>query len=284
MKQVWLTTVLCAGTWAACIPAMAQSEGPLSLNCRIEPHVQVDVSSAVEGIVDQVLVDKNDVIKQGDVLAKLESGLEAATVNLRKVQAQVESDIAAQQLALDFAERALTRVNDLYSKKAASFAELDKAKTEHALALQRLQQAEDRRRQAELEHERALEDLKRHTIISPIDGVVVERYKEPGEHIDNEPILRLAQLNPLRVEVFAPANLFGLIEEGMTAKVTPELARNTMPYSAEVVRVDRVIDAPSNTFGIRLSFPNPNYELPSGLRCKVTFPGVKAPLSLLGES
>lgn len=264
-------------------PAFAQGENPLSLNCRIEPHVQVEVSSAVEGIVSEVLVDKNDVIKAGDVLARLESGLEAATANLRRVQAEVESDIMAQQLALEFAERSLDRVNDLYKKKAASFAELDKAKTEHALAVQQLQQAKDRRQQAELEYQRALEDLKRHTITSPIEGVVVERYKEPGEHVDNEPVLRLAQLNPLRVEVYAPATLYGLIEEGMSAKVIPELDKNKS-YAAQVVRVDKVIDAPSNTFGIRLSFPNPNHQLPSGLRCSVSFTGVSAPSTLLSSS
>ncbi len=259
----------------------AQGRDALELNCRIEPHVEVEVSSAVEGLVSEVLVDKNDVIKRGDVVARLEAGLEAATADLRQVQAEVQSDIAARQLALDFAQRALARVEDLYKKKAASFAELDKAKTEHALAVQQLRQAEDRQRQAELEHQRALEDLKRHTIFSPIDGVVVARYKEPGEYIDREPILRLAQLDPLRVEAYAPANLYGLIREGMTASVTPELARHSRNYSAEVVRVDQVIDAPSNTFGIRLSFPNPNYQLPSGLRCNVSFQDVKVAGDLL---
>jgi membrane fusion protein (multidrug efflux system) len=35
--------------------------------------------------------------------------------------------------------------------------------------------------------------------------------------------------------------------------------------------VDRVIDAASGTFGVRLELPNPNYELPAGLRCRVRF-------------
>lgn len=284
MNRILMATMLTGVAMVAgtSLPAFAQ-DNPLSLNCRIEPHVQVEVSSAVEGIVSAVLVDKNDVIQAGDVVARLESGLEAATADLRRVQAEVESDIMAQQLALEFAERSLDRVSDLYKKKAASFAELDKAKTEHALAIQQLQQAKDRRQQAELEYRRAQEDLKRHTITSPIDGVVVERYKEPGEHVDNEPVLRLAQLNPLRVEVYAPATLYGLIEEGMSAKVVPELDKSKS-YAAQVVRVDKVIDAPSNTFGIRLSFPNPNHQLPSGLRCSVSFTGVSAPSTLLDRS
>ena len=63
------------------------------LNCRIEPHVTVNVSSAVEGLISEVLVDKNHRVQQGDVLARLEAGLEAATAELRKVQAELESDV-----------------------------------------------------------------------------------------------------------------------------------------------------------------------------------------------
>ncbi|HTF96996.1 MAG TPA: efflux RND transporter periplasmic adaptor subunit [Cellvibrio sp.] len=252
----------------------AQTQEPAQLNCRIEPSITVEMSSAVEGVISEVLVDKNDVVKKGDVVARLDAGLESATAELRRVQSELTSDVQAQQLALEFSERALTRVKDLYDKKAASFSELDKLKTEHAIAKQQLQQALDRKRQAELEHKRALADLQRRTLVSPIDGVVVERMKEPGEHIDFEPVLRLAQLDPLRVEVFAPASLYGKVKPGIKASVTPELGADSRSYPAEVTLVDQVIDGPSNTFGIRLSFPNPGNRLPSGLKCRVTFEGV----------
>jgi RND family efflux transporter MFP subunit len=259
--------------------AMAQTQEPAQLNCRIEPSVVVEMSSAVEGVISEVLVDKNDVVKQGDVVARLDAGVEAATVELRRAQAELTSDVQAQQLALEFSNRALARVKDLYEKKAASFSELDKLKTEHAIAQQQLQQALDRKRQAELEHNRALADLQRRTLVSPINGVVVERLKEPGEHIDFDPVLKLAQLNPLRVEVYAPASLYGKVRAGMKASVVPELGIADRSYAAEVVLVDQVIDGPSNTFGIRLSFANPGNRLPSGLKCRVSFEGVT--LSLL---
>lgn len=261
---------------------IAQTQEPAQLNCRIEPSVVVEMSSAVEGVISEVLVDKNDVVKKGDVVARLDAGLEAATVELRRVQAELSSDVQAQKLALEFSERSLARVKDLYEKKAASFSELDKLKTEQAIAQQQLQQALDRKRQAELEHNRALADLRRRTLVSPIDGVVIERFKEPGEHIDFEPVLKLAQLDPLRVEVFAPASLYGKVKAGMTASISPELGVAERSYSAEVVLVDQVIDGPSNTFGIRLSFPNPDNRLPSGLKCRVSFDGVT--LNLLDTS
>lgn len=243
-----------------------------NLSCRIEPHTVVDVSSPIEGLVGNIFVEKNQEISKGQELAQLESGVEAATVDLRRAQAEMNSDIDAKTLTLNFSQRNLKRIEDLYKSKATSFAQFDEAKTEHALAEQQLQQAKDRKTQAELEFVRAKRLLQRRTITSPINGLVVERYKETGEHIDNEPLMQLAQLDPLKVEVFAPASLFGKIQLGMTAKVLPQSNSRKRSYLAEVVMVDRVIDAASNTFGIRLSFPNPDYQLPSGLKCMVEFP------------
>lgn len=254
--------------------AQQPQDGGTQLNCRIEPSVVVEMSSPVEGVISEVLVDKNDVIKKGTVLARLDAGVESATVALRQMQAKLNSDVEAQQLALDFSQRALERVTNLYEKKAASFSELDKVKTEHAIAAQQLRQAHDRKLQADYEYKRALADLERRTLVSPIDGIVVDRYKQPGEHIDYDPVLKLAQLDPLRVEVFAPAALYGAIKAGMKATITPELGSAQKTYSAEVVLVDQVIDGPSNTFGVRLSFANPNNTLPSGLKCRAHFKGV----------
>lgn len=254
--------------------AFAQAHEPAQLNCRIEPSVIVEMSSAVEGVISEVMVDKNDKVTQGQAVARLDASLEKATADLRQAQAELNSDVEAQQLALQFSKRTLERVNNLYAKKAASSAELDKATTEHSIAVQQLQQALDRKRQASLEYKRALADLQRRTLISPIDGVVIARHKEPGEHIDFDPVLKLAQLDPLKVEVYAPANLYGMIKMGMIATVTPELGSTNATYKAEVILVDQVIDGPSNTFGIRLSFANPGNKLPSGLKCRVSFPGV----------
>jgi len=252
----------------------AQAHEPAQLNCRIEPSVVVEMSSAVEGVISEVLVEKNDKVSKGQTLARLDASVEKATADLRQAQSELNSDVEAQQLALEFSKRSLARVTNLYEKKAASSAELDKATTEQSIAAQQLQQALDRKRQATLEYKRSLADLQRRSLVSPIDGVVIARHKEPGEHIDFDPVLKLAQLDPLKVEVYAPANLYGLIKTGMFATVTPELGLTDTPYKAEVVLVDQVIDGPSNTFGIRLSFANPGNKLPSGLKCRVSFPGV----------
>jgi hypothetical protein len=99
----------------------------------------------------------------------------------------------------------------------------------------------------------------------------VERLLSPGEFAKQTPILKLAQIDPLRVEVIAPVALLKKIAVGMRAQIMLEAPVNGA-YEARVTVVDRVVDAASGTFGVRLELPNPGYKLPAGLKCKARFP------------
>ena len=103
-----------------------------------------------------------------------------------------------------------------------------------------------------------------------------ERLKAPGEYVEDHPILKIAEIDPLMVEVILPVSQFGSIHTGMTADILPEIDENH-PYPATVTLVDRVVDAASGTFGVRLELPNSEHQLPGGLRCKVRFQSEKSP-------
>src|SRR4030043_718284 len=109
---------------------------------------------------------------------------------------------------------------------------------------------------AELELKRSIEVVNRMTIYSPITGVVMNRFLTSGEYVENRPIMELAQINPLHIEVFAPGKLLGAIKVGMRAEILPEKPVSGV-YRATVKIVDRVMDAASGTFGIGLDFSNP---------------------------
>jgi membrane fusion protein, multidrug efflux system len=109
------------------------------------------------------------------------------------------------------------------------------------------------------------------TMLSPIFGVVVERARSPGEFIYQENhVLVLAQLDPLYVEVSLPVVMYPELVEGMSALVFPE-APFEQPVEATVSVIDRVVDAASATFGVRLELANPQLEVAGGLRCRVMF-------------
>jgi membrane fusion protein, multidrug efflux system len=67
-----------------------------------------------------------------------------------------------------------------------------------------------------------------------------------------------------------PARFFKTLRVGMTARVSlaPFLPGS---YQAQVVVVDKVIDAASGTLGVRLQLPNPDNKIPAGIQCAVVF-------------
>jgi RND family efflux transporter MFP subunit len=239
-------------------------------DCLIEPSSVSDVSTREEGVLDELLVRRGDIVRKDQPIAQLESGLEKIAADLADIRARMSGDVQSKRAAVDFNKRQLKRVNDLYKKKTISFVEKDKAETELMLAQMELREASDRVKLSKVEKERAEHILDRRTIKSPLDGVIVKTLLDPGENVEDRPIMTIATVNPLNVEVILPAEKFGDISVGMDATVTP-LIHNIKDQKAKVVIVDRVIDAASDTFGVRLELPNPEYKVPGGIRCDIKF-------------
>ena len=253
-----------------------QADEPAEFDCVIEPNQLVELSSPVTGIIDTIDVDRSDPVEQDQVVAKLKSTVEQARVALARARAKFSGEITAKKVSLEFAKRKQARTDELFKKKAVPFQLKDEAETEAILAASELRQAQQNKRLAELELAHAQETLALRSIRSPVSGVVVERLKAPGEYVEDHPILQIAEIDPLKVEVILPVSHFGSIHTGMTAEVLPEIDENH-PYPATVTLVDRVVDAASGTFGVRLELPNSEHQLPGGLRCKVRFQSQKSP-------
>ena len=236
----------------------------------IEPFELVNVGTPVEGVVENVSVERSALVEKGEPLVQLESSVENTVVKRAMVLAAVEGELELERERLAFAERMHNRVEELFQGEAISAEKRDEAATEVSLARARLQKAKENRALAILDMERAKAMLNRRTIKSPIAGVVVERFVSPGEFVDSKPLLKLAQMDPLRVEVILPASMLNSIKPGMKAQITPETDEESH-YTATVSIVDRVIDPASGTFGVRLELPNPDYRLPGGLKCQVFF-------------
>lgn len=240
-------------------------------DCLIEPWQRVDISFAAQGILSEVKVEQSQRVEAGQALATLESDLESATLKLREARGQMLEEIRSASASFEFSERNLKRLEDLYKKKAVPFHKVDEAKTELLVNKHRLQQAKDNNRLATLEVDIAKAVLNRRSVVSPINGVVVERYKGVGEYVEDEPIMQLVQLDPLRVRVLVPVSMFGEVELGMNAKIVPEAPMNKTVRSAKVVVVDPVIDVASGSFSVQLEMSNRHLQLPSGLKCGVRF-------------
>jgi len=241
-----------------------------SLDCLIQPSQEAEVGSQVVGILDRVLVERGDAIKRGQALAQLNAEVERAALAAAGLRANATAELQAAASSHDFAQKKKIRTQDLYRKNFVSQQVRDQADTEADVAEMRLRQAREQARHAKQELALAQAQLDQRTIRSPLAGVVVERYLHEGERVEEKPVVKVATIDPLRVEVIVPSVHFNRILPGMVASVQPEMP-GTGAVDAKVVVVDRVIDAASNSFRVRLEVPNRDGQLPPGLRCKVDF-------------
>ena len=240
------------------------------LDCLIQPSELVDIGSPVIGLIESVRVRRSDTIRRGDVLVELESATERAAVDLARARAEMDGAERARIANLRLGSHKEARAKRLFDGNALSLDLREESETAAELARLELQQAREDRRLASLQLVQAEEMLRRRTIRSPVDGVVVDRLMEPGERVDEEVILRVAQIDPLLVEVTLPSAMFGRVRPGAKASVEPELGGDQV-YFASVTTVDRVIDAASGTFDVHLELPNPDHALPSGQHCRTRF-------------
>ena len=237
-------------------------------DCVITPSAMVEVSSAVAGVLDRVDVDRSDRVTKGQLLARLDSSVELVERNLAKVRAETDVLVKLRAASVHFDNRSMRRLRDLHGNKLVSAQDKEEAEREATLSRWRLRDAKDVFAQRQLELQRAESVLVRRQVRSPINGIVVKRLKHPGEYVEEQAILQLAQLDPLYVEAIVPMSEFGRIQTGMQATVVPEIQPDQR-LAAEVAVVDGMGDAASGTFGVRFALPNPEHTIPAGVKCRV---------------
>jgi RND family efflux transporter MFP subunit len=259
-----ISTVAISGT--------ASAQDLTGMDCMIEPHSVADVSTREEGVIEAILVKRGDIVKKGQVVAKLESRLEALTLELADARAKMAGEIESRQATLAYMERQRDRIDDLYSKKSVSFNEKDKADTDVRLAQTELQLALDNQVIRKIERDRAAQRLALRSIRSPVDGVIVEILLVPGESVEDRAreIMTIAEVDPLNVEVIMPAELYGSVKIGTPAEIMPLIPGGELRMT-EVAVVDRTIDAASDTFGVQLQLENTDHAIPGGVRCNIDF-------------
>lgn len=257
----------------ALLPAGALAQAAAH-DCLIEPAQTVEVGSPASGMLDKVLVRRGDKVTKGQVLAALDSRAEAAAAELARLKAEAQGPQQAAREKIEFAKRKFERRREMAAQKLGSVQERDDAEAELAQARAELLLAQEAVQQARQEYQQQSSLLNLRTVRSPFNGVVVDQMLYPGEILDGSgnkrAVLKLAQLDPLRVRVIVPMKLFGSVKPGAKLEVTPELPSKS-GHSAVVRSVDRLVDAASATFTVLAEMPNKDLDVPAGVRCKARF-------------
>jgi RND family efflux transporter MFP subunit len=271
--NIWPSVALVLALFAAFAldAARAEEGSPVEeLDCVINPSAIVEISSAAPGVLSAVHAERSQRVKQGDLLAELDSGVEQAELDLARVRAELDTMVKLREAGLKYDQRILDRLQAVGGDSVVTQQELDVARREAVLSNWRLQDARDLRHLRRLELVRARAEMARRQVRSPITGVVVQRLRSPGEYVEELPIFRLARLDPLHVEVMAPMGLFGRIVPGMQASVVAE-THPDRSYSAAVELVDPMGDAAAGSFGLRLLLANTEHAIPAGVKCRARF-------------
>ena len=259
--------------WALAASPLASASGKAGpYDCVIEPVLVTELGSPADGIIAEIMVDRGGTVKVGEVIARLRSEVEEATLLVAKTRAQSTLAVELARSRAELTKKEADRATELHRRNITATATLDKAVTEHQQAALALRQAEHEQQLAILEMKRAEAVLAVRTVRSPVAGIVLKRLMSPGEHVYQQTkIVRVAQIDPLHVEVYLPIALYPHIKLGMAAEVLPIEPIGGV-HAATVSVVDKVFDSASDTFGVRLILPNPGARMPAGINCKVRFP------------
>lgn len=267
----WVGFLLCVLAGPAAAQAQPSAIGARSFDCVIEPEQVVKLASQATGLIVRLDVDRGDTVHKGQVLGTLSDEVERANLELARARASNDHEIAAGQARLAWLQRKSERATQLATGNLVSRNASEEAEADMRVAENQLRLAVLNHRIAQLEVAQAEALLRQRALVSPVDGVVMERLLRPGEfRHDQSPVFTLAQVDPLRVEVFVPAAYHGQVRAGMVGRVVADLP-GAAELAARVVVVDPVMDAASGTFGVRLVLANPNRTLPAGIRCAVRF-------------
>jgi HlyD family secretion protein len=191
---------------------------------KIQPEVEVKMSPEVSGEIIEVNVVDGQQVLEGDILVKINPDLyESAITRARAAVNSSKAVLAQSSVALDEAKKLWARNKVLFEKGAISEQEYDAAQRAISVAELQEESAKYQLQSAEANLDEAYKNLKRTTIIAPINGTVTQLDVELGERVvgtatmTGTEMLRIADLNTMEVLVEVNENDIVKITKGDTA-------------------------------------------------------------------
>lgn len=217
----------------------------LSFTGELESPLAVEVKPKIQGRLEKLDLREGAVVAAGDVIAEIDRREAEAQMALAEAQAKQA------RVALAERERERRRLEALFAEDVATEQARDTAVAAHESALAALAQA---RAQLEL----AQVNLDETRIRAPMDGVVAARYADPGAMVGPAAaILKIVQMDPLRLVLAVPARLLPALAEGQTRVA---VATDVWPDRETECRLDRIhpeVDAGTRTVRAEVRVANP---------------------------
>jgi HlyD family secretion protein len=249
----------------------------ISASGSLEAVTTVNVGSQVSGTVQALHADFNDVVRKGQVLARLDPSLfqtqvEQAEANLVRAEAEVER----LKVARDAATIALDRTARLAEKRLVSDADIDAANVEYASANAQVRSAEASVAQSKASLNQARVNLAHTVITSPIDGIVVSRDVDTGQTVAasmQAPTLFVlaADLTKMHLNASIDESDVGQVQAGQAVTFRVDAYPNdTFAGRVAQVRLQAEVSQNVVTYATVIDVGNPDLKLKPGMTATVT--------------
>jgi RND family efflux transporter MFP subunit len=272
----------------------------ITLTAEFVPFQEVDVMAKVAGYVQKINVDVGDVVRQGQVLAVLESP--EMRDDLARAGVSIQRNKSDYQRASDEVKRAesnyamthltYTRLANVMKSQPGLVAqqEVDDAQAKDQIAASQLaaarssvETADQQIKVSEADQTKSRTMLDYTNVVAPFDGVVTKRYADNGSMIQAgtssrsqaSPVVRISENQLLRLVLPVPESAAGSVKPGRSVDVkVPSL--NTV-LSARVSRIADKVDTSTRTMHVEVDIPNANGKLIPGMYAEVTVKLAESP-------
>lgn len=274
------------------IVARAPLTNTLNVAGEFIPFQEVELHAKVAGYIRHITVDIGDRVKSGQVVAildvpELAAQVQGANAGVRQSEMQItraksevlraQADYEALHSGAQRLQEASTsrpgliaqqELDDALAKDRAAAAQVESAKSALAATEQQLGVS-----RADLQHSSSMADYSR--IIAPFSGVVTARFADTGTLIQagtsnagSAPVVKLAQVNVLRLRLPVPESLAGFVRVGDHAAIRVQATGKT--FTGAITRNTASLDNTTRTMQVEIDVPNADGKLTPGMYADVT--------------
>jgi RND family efflux transporter MFP subunit len=259
--------------------AASRPAGLLTASGYVVARRKATVAAEITGKIVAVLVEEGMVVKEGQVIAKLDSVLAEKELELAKSRAEAaEAAIGIISADLEDANRILARARALWQRNATSEADLTKAEARAGVLSAQLRQAKAQLETTRLDAQRSAAVLDKHQIRAPFDGVVVDKSAQPGEMISpmsaggftRTGICTIVDMDSIEIEVDVNEAYIGRVKTGGGVNAVLDAYPDwTIP--AYVIAIVPTANREKATVRVRIGLRQKDPRILPDMGVKVTF-------------
>ena len=229
----------------------------------VRPKRLADLPALIGGIIREVRVAEGQTVHEGELLIALDDDVPRARLKARTVEAELTGALRQARIQLRHAEQQLAGITEAVANGAGAEFELTAAEARRDQAQAAVQQQQDILSAAAAEKEVAQAQLDQYRIVAPFDGVVIEIRQSSGATDGSHPLITVASLEVLEVELQVPISRFGELKPGDIVSVRASKPVDRL-LDARVMSVSPMIDSASCSYRCLLQLSNSDRSLPSG--------------------